>query len=129
MNANQSQSAVFEVGEAGFKSEVLKSKQPVLVEFSASWSRPCHIVDSVLEEVAAACAGRVKVVRVNADDNPELSLWYEVQSIPTLLYFVDGRVRARLVGTVSKAAILAKLEGVANGEEAATSSPTTDKKP
>jgi thioredoxin 1 len=52
----------------------------------------------------------VKIVKVNADDNPDLSLWYEVQSIPTLLYFVDGSIRAKVVGTASKEAILAKLE-------------------
>lgn len=100
------------VGEADFDSEVLNSKLPVLVAFWAPWSRPCHILESALDEVAAACAGRAKVVKVNADDNPDLSMWYEIQSIPTLLFFVEGGVRYRVVGTVSKEAVLTRLECV-----------------
>jgi thioredoxin 1 len=110
MNANKSQ--IVEIGEANFESAVLKSKQPVLVAFCAPWSHPCHILNSVLNEVAAACAGIAKVARVNADDNPDLSLWYAIQSIPTLLYFVNGTVHAKVVGTASKEAILAKLQPV-----------------
>ena len=99
-----------EIGEADFQSQVLRSKQPVLVEFWAPWSQPCQILESVLDEIATTCGGKVKIVKVNADDNPDLSLWYEVQSIPTLLYFIDGSIRAKVVGTASKEAILAKLE-------------------
>jgi thioredoxin 1 len=109
MNTSQHKAPTVEVGEANFEAEVLKSKQPVLVAFWAPWSRPCHILDTALEEVAAACTGSVKVLKVNADDHPDLSIWYEIQSIPTLLYFVDGCIRARVVGTASKEAILAKL--------------------
>jgi thioredoxin 1 len=110
MNKSQNQTGAVEVNEADFPTEVLQSKQPVLVEFWASWSRPCHILESVLNEIAATSAGKLKIVKVNADDNPDLSLWYEVESIPTLLYFVDGLIRAKVVGTASKEAILAKLE-------------------
>jgi thioredoxin 1 len=110
MNANQNKTGAFEVKEGDFQTEVLNSKQPVLVEFWAPWSRPCHILESVLNEIATTCGGKVKIVKVNADDNPDLSLWYEVQSVPTLLYFVDGVIRAKVVGTASKEAILAKLE-------------------
>jgi len=87
MNANQHKAMAW-VGEADFELAVLRSKQPVLVTFWAPWSRPCHIIDSVLDEVATACAGSVKVVKVNADNHPALSLLYEIQSIPTLLYIV-----------------------------------------
>jgi thioredoxin 1 len=110
MNASPGDTPTAEVGEANFQTEVLKSSQPVLVAFWAPWSRPCQILHSVLTEVASACAGRVKVVQVNADNNPDLSLLYEIQSIPTLLYFVDGNARARIVGTASKEAIIAKLQ-------------------
>ena len=110
MNTNQSKTGAVEVKEGNFQTEVLKSKQPVLVEFWAPWSRPCQILESVLNEIATTCSGKVKIVKVNADDNPDLSLWYEVESIPTLLYFVDGTIRAKVVGTASKEAILAKLE-------------------
>ena len=93
-----------------FKAEVLESKQPVLVEFWAPWSRPCQVLDSVLEELAIACAGKLKVAKVNADDSLDLSLWYDIQSVPTLLYFVHGDPCLRIVGTATKDAILAKLK-------------------
>ena len=64
----------------------------------------------MLDEIASECAGKLKVVRVNADTNLDLSLWYDVQSIPTLLYFVSGNVRAKIIGTATKEAILSKLE-------------------
>ena len=117
---NQDDRTITEISEANFESEVLKWKQPVLVGFSAAWSRPCQILDSVLEEVAAACAGRVKVVRINADNNPDLSLVWRIQSIPTLLYFLNGSLRARIVGTASKEAILSKLESVTQGGDSKT---------
>src|SRR6185503_13644973 len=82
MNTSQNKIPIVEIGEANFESEVLRWKQPVLVAFSAAWSRPCRILDSVLEEVAAACAGREKVVKINADNNPDLSLVWNIQSIP-----------------------------------------------
>ena len=115
MNENQNKTPTVEIGEANFEAEVLRSKQPVLVEFWAPWSRPCRILDLVLDELAAARAASVKIAKVNADNNLDLSLWYEIQSIPTLLYFVDGNVRARVVGTASKEAILAKLRSVFHG--------------
>jgi thioredoxin 1 len=109
------------ISEQNFDAEVLHSKQPVLVVFWAPWSRPCQILGLALEEVAVGCAGSVKVFKVNADDNPELSLWYGVQSIPTLLYFVDGSVRAKVVGTASKEAILARLRAVSHCGDSAPS--------
>lgn len=107
---------IIEIGGANFESEGLRWKQPVLVAFSAAWSRPCRILDSVLEEVAAACAKREKVVRINADNNPDLSLVWNIQSIPTLLYFVDGNLCGRIVGTASKEAILSKLRSVTGAD-------------
>ena len=127
LNEDPDNKLTTEVGEANFDSEVLKSKQPVLVAFWASWSRPCHVLESVLDEVAAACAGSVKLVRVNADDNPDLSIWYEIQSIPTLLFFVGGNVRARVVGTASKEAILSRLQSVFRRGD--SPSPTPDANP
>jgi thioredoxin 1 len=93
-----------------FTAEVLESKQPVLVEFWAPWSRPCQIFDSVLQELSSAYAGKLKVVKVNADDSLDLSLWYDIQSVPTLLLFIGGNPCVRIVGTASKEAILAKLK-------------------
>ena len=117
MDTNQHKATTVGVDEANFGSEVLKSDQPVLVVFWAPWSRPCQILDWELNEVAATCAGTARAVKVNADDNPDLSMWYEIQSVPTLLFFMNGSVRARVVGTASKAAILAKLEAVSQGAD------------
>jgi thioredoxin len=111
-----------EVGETSFVSEVLLPKGPVLVAFWAPWSRPCHTLGPVLDEVATACAESLKLVAVNADDNPHLSLRYDVHSIPTLLYFLDGTPSARLVGTVTKAAILAQLHQVLHAAKPAAPS-------
>ena len=93
-----------------FATEVLHSQQPVLVAFFAPWSRPCQAFAPVLQELAAACAGRIKIVKVNADDSLDLSLWYEIQSVPTLMFFVGEKPCWRIVGTATKQAILAKLE-------------------
>ena len=124
VNADQPKARIAEVNEKNFEAEVLKSKQPVVVAFEAPWSQPCRIVEPVLDEIAATCAGNVKVVKVNADDSPDLGMWYEIQSIPTLLYFVEGNLRAKVVGTASAEAILTKLRAVFPGE--ATRSPSAD---
>ena len=109
-NLNAQKDALPLIAAEHFRAEVLESKQPILVEFWAPWSRPCQVFDSVLQELANACAGKIKVVKVNADDCLDLSLWCDIQSIPTLLYFVRGNPCLRIVGTATKEAILAKLK-------------------
>ena len=104
MNVNET------ITEATFEAEVLKSEQPVLVVFGTPWSRPCQVLDPILQELARDWAGKVKVVKVNADDSLDLSLCYDIQSIPTLLYFVEGKLRVQIVGTATKEAIIAKLK-------------------
>ena len=104
-----------------FTVEVLRSERPVLVEFWAPWSRPCQVMNSTVEEIRAACADKMKVVQVNADDDPELGVLYDIRSIPTLLYFMDGIPRARIVGTASKEAILSRLDMVS--QEAGAGAP------
>jgi thioredoxin 1 len=126
---NDDKTQIVEIGESNFESEVLKSKQPVLVAFSAPWSRPCHVIGSVLDEVTTTCGGNVKVVKVNADDNPDLGMWYGIQSIPTLLYFVNGEVRAKIVGTASKEAILAKLKPLAEAAPSISKANSSDATP
>ena len=106
---NEDKTQIIEIGEANFESEVLRSKQPVLVAFFAPWSRACQPVRPVLDEIATACAGTIKIVKINADDNPDLGLWYEIQSIPTLLYFVGGNLHGKVIGTVTREAILVQL--------------------
>ena len=112
MNRTDNNSKLVQVDDANFDTEVLQSKQPVLVAFLASWSHPCEVLAPVLDEIAPESSGKLKVVKVNADASVDLSLWYGIQSIPTLLYFVAGSVRARVVGTATKEAILSKLQPV-----------------
>jgi thioredoxin 1 len=111
-NMNTQTGALLAIAAEDFKAEVVESKQPVLVEFWAPWSRPCRVFDSVLQELASACEGKLKVVKVNADDSLDLSLCFDIQSIPTLLYFVRGTPCLRIVGTATKEAILAKLKSL-----------------
>ena len=101
---------------AKFRTEVLQSEQPVLVAFWTGWSRPCHFFDSVLQTLATEWAGKIKIVKIDADDSLDLSLCYEIQSIPTLIFFVKGKPCVRIVGTASREAILAKLEPFYSGD-------------
>jgi thioredoxin 1 len=105
MNTKQAK----EINEPEFEMEVLRCTQPVLVGFLTGWSNPCRLVEPVLDEVAAACTGNARVFKVNVDDNPDLGAIYGVQSIPMLIFFFNGMVRAKIVGMVSSKAILAKL--------------------
>jgi len=110
MNLSENNSKPVQIDSAKFDAEVLNSKLPVLVAFLTSWSRPCAILSPVLDEIALELSGKLKVVRIDADTSLDLSLWYDVQSIPTLLYFVAGSIHAKIVGTATKEAILSKLE-------------------
>jgi thioredoxin 1 len=88
--------------KANFAAEVLKSAQPVLVDFWADWCGPCKMIAPVLDELATDFAGRARVGKVNIDEAPELAAQYGVQSIPTLLFFKGGQVSEQLVGAKSK---------------------------
>jgi thioredoxin 1 len=89
--------------------EVLRCAQPVLVGFLAGWSKPSRLLEPVLDKVAETCNGNATIFKVNVDDNPDLGTIYSIQSVPTLIYFFNGAVRAKIVGMVSPKAILAKL--------------------
>jgi len=102
-----------EITESNFEAEVLKSTQPVLVDFWAEWCGPCKMLSPLLDEIATEQAGRVKVAKVNVDNNPTLAARYGIRSIPTLLYIANGEVRHKCVGVTSKSAIVSKLERLA----------------
>ncbi len=102
-----------EINEMNFESEVLLSNQPVLVDFWAEWCGPCKMLAPALEEIANEQAGRIKIAKVNVDENPALATRFGIQSIPTLLYFANGELRDQTIGVVSKRAIVSKLEKLA----------------
>lgn len=102
-----------EINEANFETEVLKAPQPVVVDFWAEWCGPCKMLAPVLDELAREQAGRVKIAKINVDDNPGLAARYGIRSIPTLLYFAGGELRGQTIGAVGKQAILSKLEALA----------------
>lgn len=97
------------VNTDSFEQEVLKADIPVLADLWAPWCGPCKALGPTIDEVATQFAGKVKVVKINIDDNPELATRYSVMSIPTLLVFNNGDVAEQLVGLVPKAKIEAKL--------------------
>ena len=98
--------------EANFQNEVLDSSQPVLVDFWAEWCGPCKMIAPAIEELAAEFDGKAKVVKVNVDEHPSLAQQFSVRSIPTLLFFRDGKVADQLVGAAPKDALAAKLESL-----------------
>lgn len=102
-----------ELNDANFEREVLRSDQPVLVDFWAEWCGPCKMLAPVLEEIATERAGRVKVAKINVDENPALAERYGILSIPTLLCFAGGELRRRTLGAAGKKKILGELEALA----------------
>ncbi|MCK0538799.1 thioredoxin TrxA [Alcanivorax quisquiliarum] len=96
--------------DASFEDDVLKSGEPVLVDYWAPWCGPCKMIAPILEEVAGEYAGRLKVVKINIDDNPETPRKYGVRGIPTLSVFRNGNVEATKVGALSKSQLTAFLD-------------------
>ena len=85
-----------------FEKEVLKSEKPVLVDFYADWCGPCNAMAPVLEELAKELEGKVKVGKINVDENPDIAVEYNVMSIPTWIVFKNGKEEKRLVGLRNK---------------------------
>jgi thioredoxin 1 len=93
---------VINIGDGDFRKEVLESQTPVVVDFWATWCAPCRAIAPALEDLANQYKGRVKVAKVNIDDNQDTPQQYGVRSIPTLLVFKGGRVVDQIVGAVPK---------------------------
>ena len=101
---------VNEVSDQNFKSEVLNAPIPVLVDFWASWCAPCRMLAPVVETIAEQYQGRVKVLKINIDDNPVTPGNYSIRSIPTLLFFKEGVVKEQIVGNTSPGTISKMLD-------------------
>jgi len=101
---------IFEIDDSIFETEVLNSGKPVLVDFWAPWCGPCRAIAPLLEELAGTLGDKIKIVKCNVDDNPVTPGKFEIRSIPTLIFFKDGKVFEQIVGMVSKA----KLEKTIN---------------
>jgi thioredoxin 1 len=93
------------ITDASFENDVLKASQPVLIDFWATWCGPCRAIAPVVEQLAGEYEGKVKIVKLNIDENPKAPTQYDVRSIPTLLLFKDGKVVGNLVGAYPKAKI------------------------
>jgi thioredoxin 1 len=98
-----------EATEANFEQEVLKSELPVLVDFWAVWCAPCHIIAPIVEELASDKEGKMKVAKVDVDNNQGIAAKYGIRSIPTLMIFKNGEVVDQMIGAVPKSMIESKL--------------------
>ena len=94
--------AVGKVSYATFKSEVLKATSPVVVDFWAEWCGPCRMIAPALEEIAGSLGEKVKIVKLNVDENPQTAAKYNIQSIPTLMIFKNGSMSSRQIGAAPK---------------------------
>jgi thioredoxin 1 len=94
--------AVGKVSDANFEAEVLKSTEPVVVDFWAEWCGPCRMIAPALEEISTAMGAKVKIVKLNVDENPKTASQYGIMSIPTLMIFKEGQLASRQVGAAQK---------------------------
>ena len=102
--------AIFEVNDANFDQEVLKSDQPVMVDFWAAWCGPCRALAPLVDEIAKSYQGKVRVAKMDVDKNMATPQRYGVRGIPTLLIFRGGQVREQIVGYVPKETITKALD-------------------
>jgi thioredoxin 1 len=103
-------SSAVAVTDANFETEVLRGNVPVVVDFWAEWCGPCRLVEPALDELAAEYGGRIKVTKLNVDENPTTSAKFGVRSIPTIMFFKGGQLVDRVIGAASKADLKKRFE-------------------
>jgi thioredoxin 1 len=103
--------AVGKTSDASFETDVLKSAEPVVVDFWAEWCGPCRMIAPALEEISGALGDKVKIVKLNVDENPNTAAKYGIMSIPTLLMFKNGEISSRQVGAAPKQKLQAWISG------------------
>jgi len=101
---------IVHVTDDSFESEVLQSSEPVLVDYWAEWCGPCKMIAPVLDDIAEEYSGKVKIAKLNIDDNPNTPPRYGIRGIPTLMLFKNGEVEATKVGAVSKSQLTAFID-------------------
>ena len=101
---------IVHISDESFEEEVLQSERPVLIDYWAEWCGPCKMIAPVLDEIATEYSDRLKVVKLNIDDNPHTPPKYGIRGIPTLMVFKNGQVEATKVGAVSKAQLTTFLD-------------------
>ncbi len=101
---------IVHTSDASFDNDVLKSNVPVLVDYWAEWCGPCKMIAPTLDEIAKDYQGKLKIAKVNVDENPQVTQKFGIRSIPTLMIFKDGSVQAQKVGAMSKSQLSAFIE-------------------
>ena len=102
-------SEVAAVGSGNFENEVVQSSLPVVVDFWAEWCQPCKMLDPIVKQLAGEWDGKVKVVKIDADENPNLVMQFGVMGIPTLLFFKGGEIKERITGFMPKEKLIARF--------------------
>ncbi|MFH1521321.1 MAG: thioredoxin [archaeon] len=102
--------AVIVLTDTNFQEEVINSSIPVFVDFWASWCGPCKMMAAIVDELAKEYTGLIKVCQINVDENPTAASQYKIMSIPSFLFFKDGKVKDQLIGAVSKQKLKTKLD-------------------
>jgi len=100
----------FQFTDTNFKKEVLESHVPVMVDFWATWCGPCKAISPIVEELAKEYQGKLKIGKVNIDENPKIATAYGIMSIPTIVFFKNGKVMDQLVGALGKNELRKKIE-------------------
>ncbi|HAW49874.1 TPA: thioredoxin [bacterium] len=103
---------IIELTKENFDREVLDARIPAMVDFWAAWCGPCRMIMSIIDELSVEYEGRVKIGKLNVDENRDIAIKYEIMSIPTLKFFKEGKVVDEIVGLVSKDVLKKKLEGM-----------------